>query len=494
MSIGEMIMRLRGVANPSEAILAQALAGGSAYGQDSTQGGAGAEAATDVAGDQPQPEAYTSPPDLSKMYKELTDYDRKTRAFDRGASLIASSFASPQGKQAILSSMNDGPSYGSPMEMLKTVSSLRENQAAMESKAKIAGSLPNIAKAYGIDLSVVQYLHSTGSLDTLLNKKEEPNFQNVEGYDGTDYLINTNASPDSPNFKTTISGSDPTTGQKIVDGPSGGKMLVDAEGNVLKVIAAPMTSDLVELDAINQERQSNGQLPISKEDWIKTQTTNKAPKTSVNLGNNKLEEEFAKTYSEDYGTAKSAKATISALAPAMNALEGGIISGAPYSELELSARKTLGGVFGIDDEKIVNTELFGTAMKEIVLPKVKSLGTGNSISNADRDFVEKSVGANLTLDPKSAKQILARTERLAREQLIQYNKEMAALINKNKEQGITLNNVRLLEVPAPSSSLLELIPDAAVQELLEDPSAAAEFNDHFGSGLAEYFIGESNGQ
>jgi hypothetical protein len=99
---------------------------------------------------------------------------------------------------------------------------------------------------------------------------------------------------------------------------------------------------------------------------------------------------------------------------------GGIISG--FKAGDRLAMQKFATLFGVDPTKVQNTETFRAAMKPAVLEIVKGLGSGVSISNADRAFAEKASGGDIDLNEGSIRSILNIAEAKARYQIEQHNK------------------------------------------------------------------------
>jgi hypothetical protein len=99
---------------------------------------------------------------------------------------------------------------------------------------------------------------------------------------------------------------------------------------------------------------------------------------------------------------------------------GGIISG--YRAGDRLSMQKFASLFGVDPTKVQNTETFRAAMKPAVLEIVKGLGSGVSISNADRTFAEKAAGGDIDLNEGSIRSILNIAEAKARYQIEQHNK------------------------------------------------------------------------
>ena len=163
----------------------------------------------------------------------------------------------------------------------------------------------------------------------------------------------------------------------------------------------------------------------------------------------------------------------------------------------LTVRKAIGSIFGIDDAATTNTESFQSAMKEIVLPRVQYLGTGNSISNADREFVEKAVGGSIELNEESSRRILTILERGEHNEIIKNRTKMqkridAATSKEGKAQLQASWDALDSGVPEWSDGYIaDMVPPDAVEWLKQHntPEDFKRFNELYESpGLAEQLI------
>lgn len=219
------------------------------------------------------------------------------------------------------------------------------------------------------------------------------------------------------------------------------------------------------------------------------QGANKAAKTTITMpGNDEIGKGFAKTYVDDYEKAASGIKAMNSVVVARDRVNKGIIAGSQLSPLELEGRKALASIFGIPDEEAQNTDEFMSSMKTVVMDQVKALGSGNSITNTDRDYVAQAVGAANTMNPESIGRILNIIEKGNRNAIIQYNASIEKLKETNP-QGAAL--ARTIPVPEFSDSYLEQIPPRAIEILRENPDAKtiAKFDEHFGLGLAQKYLG-----
>jgi hypothetical protein len=409
----------------------------------------------------PAPGTAGSPPDMTQLYQKLLDQQRSDKYIDKGAALIAAGFAQPQNRAAILNSVGNGGGGGdtSPGSALQTILSLQKDQQAKATRLQQQARLPAIARRYGLDMDTVNYLFETGKLDETINSLAQPDMVIETRADGSKYLMNKK------------------NGQKgrELEGPN-------PERN--------LTSDLKELDRVNAERAAKGQEAIPAETWLTESAKNKANKTEVNLGAKldlKAGENRLSQLNDAGKAVESGLATIDKVHSALDTLDKGIISGNVLAPAATEARKLVGSVFGFTDETANNTDAFTSQMKEVVLPRVKALGTGNSISNADREFVEKAVGGSNVLDATTIREILRILEKGERNALAKYNKsvdDFAGIDEDTKKASRFVQRYKAPTVRAKPESMERLRTEYA-----KGGDAAKnvikQFNDYFGAGAAE---------
>src|SRR5690242_11146231 len=197
MAIGDLFFALAGKPDPRQQLM-QALAGGAAAADTSgtpapavsTPQAAGMDAgmaapAAPAAATPSTPEAYKSPPDLSKLYMDLLKREDANRQIDRGIGLIGAAFAHPEHKASILSAMGvgsggSGSGERSGGDLLSSVVSLEKLQNGLMAQAQMRAALPSIAKRYNMDIDTVKYLFNSGKLDDVINELQKPNKQIVK--------------------------------------------------------------------------------------------------------------------------------------------------------------------------------------------------------------------------------------------------------------------------------------------------------------------------
>jgi hypothetical protein len=126
---------------------------------------------------------------------------------------------------------------------------------------------------------------------------------------------------------------------------------------------------------------------------------------------------------------------------------GGIITG--FRAGDRLAMQKFATLFGVDPAKVQNTETFRAAMKPAVLEIVKGLGSGVSISNADRAFAEKAAGGDIDLNEGSIRSILNIAEAKARYQIEQHNKFVDKISGASGEVQPYAESLKVDLPPAP---------------------------------------------
>jgi hypothetical protein len=149
-----------------------------------------------------------------------------------------------------------------------------------------------------------------------------------------------------------------------------------------------------------------------------------ATNVRVDSGPKAFDTELGKLAVESFGKeregASAAASTIQSVAAIRQAAQGGAYQGAG-ADLKLGAAKALGAIgMPYDARTVANSELFSAQANQFVLNSIKGLGANPS--NADREFIEKTV-PRLQTDPAALPQLLSFIENKARSQLTKYNEK-----------------------------------------------------------------------
>lgn len=491
MDIGEL---LRGIMMPSVAGTAGPPAAMPAPGPTGTPPaptpGGPAMVAPGGQGGAPAP-AAAAPPDLGSLYQKLLKEERSQKLMDSGMTLLAAGFAQPQNRAALIGQANAGGSGGSnAATQLQTLLSLQKDAAAKLAKEQMRQRLPSLAKQYGLDMDTVNFLFESGKLDETINTLAKPDTTVHKAKDGSTYILN------SRNGKkiADIEGPDPLYGKELRSTPGGGTAEIDRIGGGVKPIIADdpnygKTTDLKELDAVNAERKLAGLPPRTAEDWLSIQANNKAAKTAVTIGDS-LEKTAAMKRIDDLTkkseTVETGLSVIERMNSAREVLDRGVMSGSVVADPVKEARKVVAQAFGFSDEIAENTDLFQSQMKELVLPRVKQLGSGSAISNADVKFIEQALGAAGSITPATAREIMLRMERLERNAAKRYNTEVDEF---GKIEGAEKAGKFLKKHKLPPPRVKPETVAALKAEIAKGGTAAIsaikQFDEYFGADAAE---------
>lgn len=180
--------------------------------------------------------------------------------------------------------------------------------------------------------------------------------------------------------------------------------------------------------------------------------------------------DFGKQTSEqlfnERGVAQSAANTIGSIAELRKAVSSGAFQGAG-ADMKLGAAKALGALgLKIAPNEVANSEQFNAIANSFVLDKIKTLGANPS--NADREFIEKTV-PRLSTDPAALPQLLNYMESRARGQVKGFNTKMKG-VQQQAPQGFSPYS---LEVPEPPMYGQDQAGSAPGQMQPNDIAAAA---------------------
>ena len=158
--------------------------------------------------------------------------------------------------------------------------------------------------------------------------------------------------------------------------------------------------------------------------------------------------DFGKQTSEklfsERDAAQAAANTIGSIGELRKAVQAGSFQGAG-ADLKLGAAKALSSIgLQIAPNEVANSEQFNAIANGFVLDKIKTLGANPS--NADREFIEKTV-PRLSTDPNALPQLLNFMETKARNQVQGFNTKIRG-VQQQAPQGFSPYN---LEVQEPTS-------------------------------------------
>jgi hypothetical protein len=477
MAIGDLIFQLAGQKNPRDELLA-ALAGGGAQATPAmgagTPGGGGTDPATAAPA---QPQAYQSPPELIDLYSQLLKRQDANAQIDRGVGLIGASLAQEQNRPGILAAFGadgSGTQATDPASAINNIMKLREGQVSMAQQAAQRAALPSIAERYGLDLATAQYLFDTGKLDAVIAEAEKPNNEIVKNDDGTINIVDKT----SGTIGETL-GVPKKREIELVDDPvSGGKIAVykDDKSRVGQgdIPGLGATADQKDYNFYVQQSQARG-VPADKimdlNTWQLQQKEKAADKTTIQTGDTgnlakELEKVGSERYDTEYEAATGARNILDYTTTARDKLDQGIIGGSILSPVELEGRKAWADIMGLEDAATENTEAFKASLKEAVLSKIKALGSGTAISDADRKFIEQAVGGDISLTEGGMRQIFDILDKGARSKIEKYNRELDELLESFEEDDPNRARVkrmlRRVELPEVGSG-----DDVPIDDLLK---------------------------
>lgn len=172
-----------------------------------------------------------------------------------------------------------------------------------------------------------------------------------------------------------------------------------------------------------------------------------ATNLSVNTGPKAFDNELGKaaveTFMAEREKAGAAVGVLQSVGEIRKAVQGGAFQGTG-AELKMNAAKALGALgMPYDANTVANSELFSAQANQFVLNSIKQLGANPS--NADREFIEKTV-PRLQTDPAALPAMLSFLERKAQGQVRSFNEKA-----KNVQKGATFLPFGL-DVKEPESS------------------------------------------
>lgn len=203
-NIGALIqaMRIGGRVDPAAIIAA---AGGPSAGAPPV-GAVPSDGAPPPEAPPAQAQAYQSPPDLVAMYTKLMEKAQISAAIQKGGAMIGAGLSPYQDtRDSILATIGKGGGGGTGGMSMSDIIALQKQQQEQGDRAARAAQLPALMKQYGLDPATVQYLDTTGGLDTVIEELAKPHTQVVQSGRAGQMLIDTRdghlikqLSPDNP--------------------------------------------------------------------------------------------------------------------------------------------------------------------------------------------------------------------------------------------------------------------------------------------------------
>ena len=406
----------------------------------------------------------------------------------------------------------------SPLSLITGIQELQTAKAAQEKaaqdEARQRAALPALAAQMGIPIEQVTAMFDQGALDDVLIDQAKPKTPPgtkliTDPATGKQMLVNENTGDTVREFDTGLSPTDASAGVKrrvIEDKATGRQWLVDdVTGDIVQEYTTALnpTTDQQQYNIARQQGYAG-----TFEQWL-TDEANRKKQPPVQINNNlgptpdRALVEGADTALKDRGeAARGALGTIEALRTAQQVLQqpGGIIAGSMFSPAEYETRKAFADLFGITDPAVVNSATYSSTLGDVVLKKVKQLGTGNSISNADREFTEKNIGASNQIPAEAMPRILAINEFGSRNEIIKYNADVERRLNASKDANGQVDarvaaSLEKIPVPKVSDAWMQFVNPKAIEILQQELSAGGltketkdEFDALYGPNAAEAVI------
>lgn len=483
---GEQLYNLvnKGEADPRLALMAAMGLGGSTpdtpMAGGGTSAGAGTAPGTAAPAAPPQPAAYQSPPEIMQLYQQMLERQRRVEGINNSIGLIFSSFAQPESKAGILSAARGaggGTQVAGGSDFLTQMLEFQQKNATIQQRAATRQSVPDIGKRYGLDPATALYLYDTDELDDVIKEAEKPNKQLQQMADGTYAIVDLGngsvSDPIGPKKPRDIEIIEDDMGNRFAVDKSTGQRI--GEENISEGMGATNNSKLWRED--EADRKARGLPSRSLSEFLASEDFKGSlggTKVDIQMPGDEsaglvgeLEKDFSTAITEEHATARNARRVIDDVATARSKLEQGIIAGSSLSPLELEGRKIWADIMGIPDEETSTTEAFKASLKETVLSKIKALGSGTAISDADRKFIEQAVAGDITLTEGAMRQIFDILEGGARKVVEGYNKDIDELINSfdiEEDKKRVKRLLRKIDLPEPEAADGDDVP---IEDLVE---------------------------
>lgn len=185
----------------------------------------------------------------------------------------------------------------------------------------------------------------------------------------------------------------------------------------------------------------------------------------------------AENLNKSYDEALAASKGLTSLQATRDAFDKGMFTGS-MADQKLFMTK-FADALGMSPEEAQkaasNTEVFSATIGSQVMSLIKGLGSGTSITDSDRNFVNSMVGGNIKLQPESIKRLLDITEKASEAKIDQHNQRYTQAKNSG------LKDLYDMKVPKPEKPKAPLpINDPRVQKALAAGYTEDEIRQYLG--------------
>lgn len=174
---------------------------------------------------------------------------------------------------------------------------------------------------------------------------------------------------------------------------------------------------------------------------------------------NKQESAFAKTlgegqakeYLEAKGSARAADEALNVVGRLRRIQDAGVFSGTFANNIKGAANFLNSMGFRVATKNLANSQAFQATTRELVLAKVKALGSGTAISDADRKFVEDTV-PQLETSPEARLALMDFIEEKANEAKSRFADAQKAVTNKKADSMPEITNAGVTAPTKPTAT------------------------------------------
>ena len=177
-----------------------------------------------------------------------------------------------------------------------------------------------------------------------------------------------------------------------------------------------------------------------------------APKTNINVAMDQFASSLGgalgKSVIDSYEQTQAAAKTIQNVNDARQYVPN--MFAGTGANVFLGGAKVLNAV-GFNIPQVKNTEAFRSSIGQVVLPGLKALGSGQAISNSDRQYMEKIVAGDITLDRGSIDEILNIVERTNKRAIDMHNDKAVRAQELAKGKGLDFD-LTIKQPAAPATA------------------------------------------